>query len=125
MSEPIILTPGDTPTLRFLIATPPPDSTTDGDPFDLTDYNIDFFVKRSMQDGDEAAVWHGELNDGIVISFTVKDGQVDVRVAKSVAEDMLVGRLYPWYLKIQHSVVTEREYVVARGTFLTQFPRAD
>lgn len=125
MPQPLILTPGDATTLRFQVATPPPDSTTEGDPFDLTDYNVDFFIKRSMQDADAAAEFHGTLASGVAISFTVEDGQVDVRIPASVTSALRIARPYPWYLKISHSIITTRVYVVARGTFLTQFPEGE
>jgi hypothetical protein len=122
VSEPLILIPGDAPTLRFAVVTPPPDSTTDGDPFDLTDYDMDFFIKRSLQDLDVAAIWHGSLNDGVFVAFQVKDGQVDVRIPHTITAALRPGRPYPWYLVLSHVVQTEKVYVVERGTFLTLFP---
>lgn len=122
MVDPIPLIPGDAPTFRFEIKTLPPDGTTNGDPFDLTDYLVDFFIKRSMQDSDLAAEFHGELGDGVGLAFEVTDGIVDVRVPASVTSNLRVGRLYPWYLVLSHTIVTEKIFIPSRGVFLVNLP---
>lgn len=118
----IPLIPGDRPTFRFEVKTLPPDATTEGEPFDLTDYDTDFFIKRSLQDSDAAAEFHGTLGDGISLPYEVTDGQLDVLIPATVTANLRVGKLYPWYLVLSHSIITQKIYVVERGTFLVSLP---
>lgn len=90
----------------------------------MSDYTADFFVKRSLQDTDEAAEFHGTLDDGITVVYNVTDGVLKVTVDSGVTANLRYGRIYYWYLHLTH-VPTESTYTPSRGTFLVVFPDTD
>lgn len=110
--------PGSSPTFRFEITKP--DS---GDAFDLTDYNVNFFLKRSMQDTDIAAEFAGSINDGITVPFERRDGVVDVAVPAQATANLQIGRLYPFYLKVTSAGDPTDMFIAARGDFLPSLPK--
>jgi len=73
----------------------------DGDPLDLTNYEIAFTIKRSTQDTDSAAVWQGVRTPnisgmGISFPYTASDGVVDVTIPSIATAAMRIRRPY-WY----------------------------
>lgn len=122
MADSTALVQGDQPTFRFTILNPPIDAETDGDPFDLTDYDVNFFIKRSLQDSDDAAEFNGTLGAGVVLGFTLKDGIVDVTIPVAVTNNLRYGRLYPFYLALSHPGIDTSVFIPARGNFLATLP---
>ena len=102
---------GDTAPFTFEIDRP------NGDAFDLTDYAADFFIKRSNQDLDSAAEFHGSIGNGITVTFAVEDGVLSVIVTNAATRNLRYGRDYFWYLTLTH-VPSGSTYTPARGTFL-------
>lgn len=116
--KPFYLVPGDSPTLRFDVVRP------DNSPFNLSDYAVDFYIKRSLQDTDVAAEFHGELGDGVELGAEVQDGLLDVTIPEGVTLELMLHRPYPWYLQLSHTISLEKIYIPARGTFLLALPAA-
>lgn len=113
--RPFALTPGDAPTLRFALVRP------DSGPFNLSDYTIDFYIKRSLQDT-EMFEFHGYSGFGVSLGGALKDGLIDVTVPADVTLGLRLHRPYPWYLRIAHQILLEKIYVPVRGTFLLALP---
>lgn len=112
--KPIQLVRGDSPTLRFAIVTPAEE------PFNLADYNVDFYIKRSMQD--TADVFHGSLGAGVALAHELADGELDVTIPAAVTDILRYGRPYPWYLRLSHQIQLANIYIPARGSFLVELP---
>jgi hypothetical protein len=110
--------PGSSPTYRFEITSP-----DNGDAFDLTDYTVKFYLKRSMQDADTASEFSGSIDDGITIPFTRKDGVVDVVIPSQATANLRIGRLYPYYLSVTSAGDPSATFISARGEFLPILPR--
>lgn len=110
--KPFNLTPGDSPTLRFEIL------ASNEEPFNLADFAVDFYIQRSVQDVLASAVWHGSLGAGVNLGAEVQDGLLDVTIPALVTAAMRYHRSYPWFLRLSNTVLTEKIYVPARGTFL-------
>lgn len=115
MSAPTRIKPGATASFSVEI------EEADGDPYDLTDKEVNFFIKRSIADADAAALFHGTLGDGVEIAYTVVDGVVNILIPKSVTEDIRLGRIYHWYVLL-HDPVTGAYDEPLNGTFLATFP---
>lgn len=107
------ITQGDSPTFRFTV------TNSAGDPFDLTDHAVEFWIKRSLQDDDTAAEYFGE---NAVIPYTEVDGIVDITIPATVTARLRVGRPYFWYLRVNHISTPTDIYIPERGVFLTTFP---
>lgn len=114
MSLPVPIKVGVTESFALTITLP------NGDPWDLTDYSVDFFVKRSLQDADSAALFHGTLSDGVAIAFTEADGIVNITIPKTATALMRRGRPYPWYILLVHTPTGAVKQPDA-GTFLATF----
>lgn len=110
------LTPGDAPTLRFEIVRP------DNSPFNLADYDADFYIQRSVQDSIASAEFHGFLGTGIELGGEEKDGLLDVTIPATVTLALRLHQPYPWYLRLSHTITATKIYVPARGTFLLALP---
>jgi hypothetical protein len=90
---------GNTLVYRF------PIMTIDGDPLDLTNYEIAFTIKRSTQDTDSAATCQLLLTphisgQGITFPYTPGDGIVDVTIPSAVTASMRIRRPYFYDLTI-------------------------
>lgn len=114
--RPLELTPGDAPTLRFQVINP------DASPFNLADYDVDFYIKRSMQDTDVAAQWHGSLGAGIEIANEEQDGLLDVTIPAATTAVLRALANYSWFLRLSHEIDLTKIYIPARGTFLLALP---
>lgn len=112
--KPFILVPGDAPTLRFSLVKP------DNSPFNLANYTVDFFIKRSAQDSAEQPEFHGTLGSGVALGGLVQDGLLDVTIPEGVTLALRTHRPYPWYLRISHSITPAKTYIPARGSFLLE-----
>lgn len=110
------ITQGDSPTLRFTVV------NQAGDPFDLTDYVIEFLIKRSMQDTDAAAEFLGDEAGAVVVPFEQKDGIVDVTVSVAATTALRVGRPYFWFLRLTNEFDASDVITPERGQFLTTLP---
>lgn len=108
---PIII--GTGPIFRFELQKP-----GSCDPLDLTDYSVHFFLKRSLQDSDIAAEFHGALSDGIEFAFGPTDGVVDVKIPVEATSNLRAGRPYPYYLQIYPTAETGLISVPFRGEVL-------
>lgn len=117
MSLPTRLKQGESPTFRFELS-----SANACDAFDLANYDLFFYIKRSLQDSDEAAEFVGIEDDGITFPYEDTDGIVDVTIPASVTAALQTGRLYPFYFVVQHIVSNDRVYLPARGQFLVMPP---
>lgn len=95
-----------------------------GDALDMSDYTADFFIKRSLQDADEAAEFHGTIDDGITFVYNVSDGVIKAIVDSTASANLRYGRIYYWYLHLTHTP-TDSTYTPSRGTFLVVFPDTD
>ena len=85
------LVQGDTAVLRVEI------QQADGSAFDLDGWAIDFTIKRSQQDSNAAAVFHGTLAGGEIVLVTTTDaGLIDVTVPADKSVLMRIGRKYYW-----------------------------
>lgn len=114
--KPFSVTPGDAPTIRFEVVNP------DDSPFNLADYDIDFYIQRSLQDSLAAAEWHGQLSTGIEIGAEEQDGLVDVTIPATITAALRLHVLYPWFLRLSHTITLTKIYIPARGTFLLALP---
>ena len=90
---------GNTLVYRF------PIMTIDGDPLDLTQYEIAFTIKRSTQDADSAAMCQLLLTPnisgrGIRFPYSPTDGIVDVTIPSTVTAAMRIRRPYYYDLTI-------------------------
>jgi hypothetical protein len=79
--------------------------TADGDPLDLTNYEIAFTIKRSTQDTDSAAVWQGVRTPnisgmGISFPYTSVDGVVDVTIPSIATAALRIRRPYYYDLTV-------------------------
>lgn len=92
----------------------------DDDPYNLTDKEVHFFIKRSIADADAAALFHGTLGDGVEIAYTRADGVVTILIPKAVTEDIRLGRIYHWYVLIE-DLSTGAFDEPLNGTFLATF----
>ena len=101
---------GDTVPLTFEVSQP------DGDPYDLTDNTVEFFVKRSRQDSDDAALIHATLTSGIVFTYTASQGVVTVTLTNDRTALLRYGRLYYWQLRITNPA--GQVFTPEEGTFL-------
>lgn len=113
----INIVPGTAPTYRFEITKP-----ESGDSFDLTDYIVQFFLKRSMQDSDLAAEFAGSIDDGITIPFERRDGVVDVVIPAQATANLRIGRPYPFYLKVTSIGDPNDTFIASRGELLPLLP---
>lgn len=94
MPSPINIIIGDTVPLTFEVTQP------DEDAYNLTDHTVEFFVKRSRQDSDDAALYHGTLTQGIVFTYAATDGVVTVTISSDRTALLRFGRLYYWQLRV-------------------------
>jgi len=101
---------GSTVPLTFEVVKP------DGDAYDLTDHAVEFLIKRSLQDSDEAALWLGNLTLGIVFTYLAPDGVVTVSIPVSASSLIRYGRLYPWILRV--TTPAGEVFEPETGTFL-------
>lgn len=90
--------------------------------FDLSNYDLFFYIKRSLQDSDEAAEFVGVEDDGITFPYEDSDGIADVTIPASVTAALRTGRPYYFYFVTQHIVSNERAYLPVRGQFLVMPP---
>lgn len=117
MSLPTRLKQGESPTFRFELS-----SQDACDAFDLANYDLFFYIKRSLQDSDDAAEFVGTETDGITFPYEDIDGIADVTIPVSVTAALLTGRPYYFYFVLQHIVSDERAYLPVRGQFLVMPP---
>lgn len=117
MSEPTRLVQGESPTFRFELTS---DNTCDS--FDLSNYDLFFFIKRSLQDSDDAAEFEGTEEDGITFPYEDTDGVLDVTIPASVTAALQTGRPYPFYLVAESIASSDRAYLPVRGQFLVMPP---
>lgn len=109
---------GESPTFRFEF-----DALGTCNAFDLTNYDLFFLIKRSLQDSDAAAEFKGVEEEDITFPYEDTDGVVDVTIPASVTAALQTGRLYFFYLLLQHIVSSDRAYIPVRGQFLAMPPR--
>jgi hypothetical protein len=109
--------PGTSPTYRFEITDP-----VTGDPFDLTDYQVYFFLKRSLQDLDGAAEFSGSIDDGVSVAYERRDGVVDVAVPSQASANLRVGRPYPYFLRVILIADPTQTFIPIRGELLPVLP---
>ncbi len=107
---PINVLIGDTVPLTFEISNP------DGDPYNLTDHTVEFFVKRSRQDSDAAALIYESLTLGIVFTYTADQGVVTVTLRSDQTALMRFGRLY--YFQLRLTTPAGEVFTPEEGTFL-------
>jgi hypothetical protein len=117
--NPIPIVSGDAPIFRFEVR------SSAGDLFDLTNYNINFVIKRSMQDNDSSAEYNGTFGDGVTLAFTAKDGTVDVTVPASVTSNLRIGCGYPYALVLTNEADSAKVFIPARGFFLPSLPESE
>lgn len=101
---------GDTVPLTFEVSQP------DGDAYNLTDHPVEFFVKRSRQDSDDAALFHGVLDAGIVFTYDALQGVITVTIPLDKTALLRYGRLYYWQLRI--TTPAGEVFTPEEGTFL-------
>lgn len=101
---------GDTVPLTFEITQP------NGDAYSLIDHTIEFLVKRSRQDSDDAALIHATLISGIVFTYTASQGVITVTLSNDRTALLRYGRLYYWQLRI--TTPGGQVFTPEEGTFL-------
>lgn len=120
MSEPIAIIQGDSPTFRFQVT-----SLSTNEAFDLTNFLISFFIKRSLQDPDAAAIYEGTLSTGVSIPNDLKDGILDVTIPAVVTQQIRFCRLYPFYFRLTNSFDATQIFTPIRGMFLATLPNTE
>jgi hypothetical protein len=77
----------------------------DGNPVDLSPFpQVNFFLKRSWRDPDNAAIVALTLGNGVRLLTPTDDGVVEATIDASIVAALQVLRPYPWRLSIVSNI---------------------